>query len=68
MMNQTIKVIAVTAAGFALGYALYAALQTQGVLAAAPSNDEENPNPNIVAGTGATADQIGDAVAGILID
>tara|TARA_R110002110_G_scaffold101194_2_gene257269 strand:+ start:162 stop:365 length:204 start_codon:yes stop_codon:yes gene_type:complete len=67
MMNQTIKVIAVTAAGFALGYALYAALQTQGVLAA-PSNGEESPSPNVVAGTGATADQIGDAVAGVLID
>ena len=65
-MNQSIKVILVTAAGFALGYGLYSMLTTKGVIV--EKKAKNNGNGSILSNPEQNADAIGDAVAGILID
>ena len=67
-MNQTLKVIVVTAAGFAAGYALYSMLQSKGVLMVRKTNGNGDATQNAAANPQANADAIGDAVAGVLID
>lgn len=64
-MNQTLKFVLVTAAGFALGYTLY------GMMKGKTATVVEKRNGN---GNGAAAkpspspEAVGDAVAGVLID
>tara|TARA_R110000751_G_scaffold282463_1_gene385615 strand:+ start:1873 stop:2067 length:195 start_codon:yes stop_codon:yes gene_type:complete len=64
-MKQTIKVIAVTAAGFALGYALYSMLSTRGVVTT-KSEEIESEDTSPLAKY--SPDEIGAAVAGVMID
>ena len=68
-MNQTVKVIVVTAAGFALGYALYASLQKSGaIVTRKPQESRSVTQGGTKVANSAEADALGDAVAGVLID
>jgi hypothetical protein len=69
MMNQTLKFVLVTAAGFALGYTLYGMLQGKKTVIVQKTNGNGNGNGNTVAAKPSPSPEaIGDALAGVLID
>lgn len=69
-MNQTLKVILVTAAGFAAGYTLYSMLQSKGALIVRKTKGNGNGDAaqNAAANPQGNADALGNAIAGVLID
>lgn len=66
-MNQTLKFVLVTAAGFALGYTLYGMLQGKKVAVVEKNNKNGNGN-GVMAKPAPSPEAIGDALAGVLID
>jgi hypothetical protein len=66
-MNQTLKFVLVTAAGFALGYTLYGMLKQNGAATAAQKANG-GANGAAAAKPAPSPDAIGNAVAGVLID